>query len=43
MSAEKDYWLAFSHIKGVGAVRFRKLISYLAAWSRHGRLLKPAC
>ncbi len=31
MSAEKDYWLAFSHIKGVGAVRFRKLISYFGS------------
>jgi len=32
--AEIDYWLAFSSVKGVGAVRFRRLLTYFGALSR---------
>jgi len=31
---ELDYWLAFSSVKGVGAVRFRRLLAYFGALSR---------
>jgi DNA processing protein len=33
---ERNYWLAFSYVKGIGAVRFKKLLAYFgslaAAW-----------
>ena len=32
--SELDYWLAFSSVKGVGAVRFRRLLAYFGALSR---------
>lgn len=31
---EKDYWLAFSTVKGIGAVRFRRLLSHFGQLSR---------
>jgi len=31
---ERDYWLAFSTVKGIGAVRFRRLLSYFGQLSR---------
>jgi DNA processing protein len=32
--SELDYWLAFSSVKGVGAVRFRRLLAYFGTLSR---------
>lgn len=32
--SERDYWLAFSSVKGVGAVRFRRLLAYFGELSR---------
>ncbi len=31
---ERDYWLAFSTVKGIGAVRFRRLLSYFGSLSQ---------
>ena len=31
---EAGYWLAFSYVKGIGAVRFRKLLSFFGDLSR---------
>jgi len=31
---ERDYWLAFSTVKVIGAVRFRRLLSYFGSLSQ---------
>ena len=31
---EAGYWLAFSYVRGIGAVRFRKLLSFFGDLSR---------
>lgn len=34
MKNEDLFWLAFNHVRGIGAVRFRKLLSYFGELSR---------
>jgi len=31
---QAGYWLAFSYVRGIGAVRFRKLLSFFGELSR---------
>ncbi len=40
---ERDAWLGFSHVRGMGAVRFRKLLQFfLERCPSHGkRLMTP--
>lgn len=46
MTADTPYWLAFSAIKGLGAVRFRKLLAYFGtlanAWAASELALQSA-
>lgn len=30
MSSERAYWIAFNHVKGIGSVRFRKLLTHFS-------------